>query len=94
MPDFNLFEIGGISVIVLVIGIVEAAKKWGVSGRGCQVMAMTLGAVLIGLSQALTQGLIPETAIPWINIVVLGLGGGLAASGVFDVLKKNGKAPG
>lgn len=93
MPDFNLFEIGGISVIVLVIGIVEAAKKWGLNGGGCQALAMALGTVFVGLSQAISQGMIPEAVIPWINIVVLGLGGGLAASGLFDVIRNKVKPP-
>lgn len=91
MPDFKLFELGGISVIVLVFGIVETAKKFGLSGTWCQILAIVLGALLVGASQAITQGLIPANAIPWINIVVIGAGGGLAAGGVFDVIKKRMK---
>lgn len=88
MPDFNLFELGGVSVIILVIGIVEAAKRFGLSGRGCQILAMVLGGALVGLSQAIETAMIPVDFVPWINIVVMGVGGGLAASGIFDVAKK------
>lgn len=92
MPDFNLFEVGGISVLVLVIGIVEAAKKLGLKGSACQMLAIGLGSVFVGLSQAIQLGMIPAELLPWVKIVVMGLGGGLAASGIFDVLKKKIKA--
>ena len=87
MPDFNLFELGGISVIVLVIGIVESAKRFGLSGKACQIAAMVLGAGLVGLAQAIEAGMIPVNFLPWITIAVMGVGGGLAAGGVFDILK-------
>ena len=93
MTDFTLFEIGDISVIVLVVGIVEAAKKFGLKGRACQALAVTLGALLIGMSQAIQGGMVPVGILPWINIVVVGLGGGLAASGLYDVAKGKIKKP-
>ena len=92
MPDFNLFELGGISVIVLVIGIVESAKRFGLSGKACQIVAMVLGAGLIGLAQAIEIGMIPVNLLPLINIVVKGVGGGLAAGGIFDILKLRAKS--
>jgi hypothetical protein len=92
MPDFNLLELGGIPVIVLVIGIVEAAKRFGLRGKGCQILAMVLGGVLVGLSQAIETAMIPVDFVPWINIIVMGMGGSLAATGIYDMLKKQ-KAP-
>lgn len=94
MPDFALFEIGNISMIVLVIGLVEAAKKLGLRGSACQVLAIALGALMIGLSQAIQLDMIPADTLPWIDIVIVGLGGGLAASGIFDLIKRQiKKAP-
>ena len=82
--DFKTFEIGGVSVIVLVLGIVEASKRWGLKGTWLQVFSFGLGFVLVGLSATIGAGLIPETAVPWIVIAVYGLGGALAANGLHD----------
>lgn len=46
MPDFNLFELGGVSVIVLVFGIVEASKHFGLGGKACQIVAWRLAGSL------------------------------------------------
>ena len=86
--DFKTFEIGGVSVIILVLGIVEASKRWGLKGTWLQVFSFGLGFVLVGLSATIGAGLIPEVAVPWITIVVYGLGGALAANGLYDFAKK------
>lgn len=88
MIDFSTFMIGGISVIALVIGWVEFAKRLGVSGTGCQVLAAVLGTLFVALSQAIQMGLVPEPWVPWITVVVVGLGGGLAAVGLYDMVKR------
>ena len=88
MLDFSTFMIGGVSVIVLVTGWVEFAKRLGVSGTGCQVLAAALGSLFVGLAQAIQMGLVPEVAVPWITVVVVGLGGGLAAVGLYDLVKR------
>lgn len=86
--DFGMFEIGGLSVLILVAGWVEFSKKFGLSGNGLTVLAAVLGALLIGLAQAIAKGLIPPEIVTWIEIVVVGLGGGLAASGLYDLVKR------
>lgn len=86
--DFGSFIIGGIPVIVLVIGIVEACKNFGVTGKWSQVLALALGAFFVGLAQAINAGLIPSAALPWIEVVVIGIGGGLAATGLYDLSRK------
>jgi len=86
--DFGAFLIGGISVIALVLGIVEAAKRWGLAGKWCQVLALVLGTMFVALSQAIQVGIVPAAWVPWIEVVVIGLGGGLAATGVFDLANK------
>jgi len=86
--DFSAFTIGGMSVLILTLGIVEAAKRFGVTGRWSEALAIGLGATLVGLAQAIQKDLIPAVALPWIEIVVVGIGGGLAATGVYDLAKK------
>lgn len=82
------FAIGGISVALLIIGIVEAAKEFGVNGKGSRALALGLGVLFVGLSQAIVQDLIPPVALPWINLGVTAIAGGLAAMGYYDFLKR------
>ena len=83
------FAISGISVGLLIIGIVEAAKEFGVTGNGSRVLALALGVLFVGLSQAIVQNLISPGVLPWIKLGVTALAGGLAAMGYYDFVKKN-----
>lgn len=89
--DFGSFTIGGIQVLVLVLGIVEAAKRWGVEGKSSEILAFVLGFVFIGVSAAIQAEIIPAVVVPYIELVIIGLGGALAATGVFDLLRKIGR---
>lgn len=87
------FAIGGIAVAALIVGIVEAAKEFGVSGKASQALALGLGIFFVGLAQAIGQGLVPEAWLPWVEVAVTALAGGLAAMGYYDLgkrLSKNG----
>jgi hypothetical protein len=81
------FVVGGIKVAALIFGIVEAAKEFGVSGKGSQVLALGLGVFFVGLAQALTQGLIPPEIVTWVELGVTAIAGGLAAMGYYDFLR-------
>ena len=81
------FAIGGIGVAALIFGIVEAAKGFGISGKGSQVLALMLGFTFVGLTQAITNGIISTNLVPYIELVVTALAGGLAASGYYDFVK-------
>lgn len=82
------FMIGGVSVIALVFGLVEFAKRLGLKDWGCQVMAVALGAAFVALAQAMQMSLVPEAWLPWITVFVIGIGGGLAAVGLYDFSKR------
>ncbi len=88
------FSIAGISIALLIVGIVEAAKQFGVKGKGSMALAMGLGVFFVGLAQALTQSLIPLAAVVWIKLAVTALAGGLAAMGYYDFARRlrNGDA--
>ena len=86
--DFGQLAIGGVNLILLVLGWVEAAKRLGISGQGSFIMALFCGALFAGLWQAMNTGLVPEAALPWIRVVIVGLGGGVAATGIYDLGKK------
>ena len=83
--DFKDLAIAGVSLIPLILGWVEVAKKLGVKGNWSLILALVLGAGFTGLWQAMGSGLVPDGAVPWINVVVVGLGGALAAGGLYDV---------
>ena len=88
MPTFDLSVLGEYALLLLVPGIVETAKKFGLSGNWNLGLSLALGMVFAGLAQANAQGLVPEAALPWISVVVVGLGGALGVSGYYDIFKK------
>lgn len=86
--DFETATIGGVTLFLLILGLVEAAKQFGITGKGSLVLSIVLGAFFLGLFKALEAQLVPAVAIPWIEVVVYGLGGGLAVSGLYDLAKR------
>lgn len=86
--DFDAVVIGGVGVIVLIMGIVEACKTFGVTGKASRALAAGLGFLLIGIASAIQAGKVPAEVVPYIEIVVQGLGGAIAAMGLYDFLKK------
>jgi len=91
--DFGAFKIGGVEVILLVLGIVEAAKRFGVQGKASEGFALGLGFVFVALAATLQRELIPAGAVVYVEIVVIGLGGALAATGIYDLIKKGRASP-
>jgi hypothetical protein len=82
------FSIAGVSIALLIVGIVEAAKEFGVTGKWSRALALALGVLFVGLAQAISGGLIPAGALPWVELIVTALAGGLAAMGYYDLGKR------
>ena len=82
------FAVAGVAIIPLVLGLVEFAKKLGVSGNASMVLSVALGFVFAGVVYAIQSGLLPEAAVPWVNLVIVALSGGLGAAGLYDLGKK------
>lgn len=82
------FAIGGISVALLIVGVVEAAKEFGINGKGSKALALCLGIAFYGLATGIDQGLIPAVAVPYIEWAVTAIAGGLAAMGYYDLAKR------
>lgn len=74
--------IDGIPIIVLIFGLVEFSKKFGLSGNGCLALSMALGIVL-GMLFQLSLGM-PTSFAGWLLVVVYGLTLGLTCSGFYD----------
>ena len=83
--DFS-FDI--VWVAALIVGIVEAAKEFGVKGQGSRILACFLGFFFYGLSFAMDQALVPEVAHIWIKLVVFALSGSMSAMGYYDLSKR------
>ena len=89
--DWSGFEIGGVSLLLLVPGIVEFCKSaLGIKDRAAECLTVGLGVGFIGLAQAISMELVPAVALPWITMAVVGLGGGLAIAGYYKLVKNAG----
>ena len=82
------FAIAGVAIIPLVLGCVEFAKKLGVNGNASLVLSVVLGFVFSGVVYAVQSGIVPDTVVPYINLVVVALSGSLGAAGLYDLGKK------
>ncbi len=78
--------INGISLMVLILGLVEFAKELGVVGKASLVLSMGLGTAA-GIGYQLTLA-IPVDFAGWLGAAVYGLALGLAASGLYDLGKR------
>lgn len=76
--------VDGISIVVLIAGLVEFAKKFGLRGNGCIALSAALG-VAFGVTYRLQFGM-PATLADWLSVVVFGLTLGLTASGLWDIV--------
>ena len=82
------YSIAGVSIALLIVGIVEAAKEFGIAGKWSRALALTLGVFFVGLAQAIAGEMIPVVVLPWVELVVISLAGGLAAMGYYDFIKR------
>lgn len=83
------FNIGPVSVAAITLAVTEALKNiFEIDGKWNQLIAVVVGAVLTGVSYAIGNNLIAESVIPYVYLVVVSLGGGLSAIGVFDFITK------
>lgn len=82
---FKEVMVGAVPLIVITLGLVEFSKRLGVKGKSLMVLAMVVGALFYGTQMA--SEMFPAIA-PWLNLVVFGLGGGLATTGIYDLVNK------
>lgn len=82
------FAIAGLGVAGLVAGITNGLKNvFGIEGKANQVVAMVVGLILTSLAYGIDQGLIVQTAVPYIEWLVISIGGALSAIGMYDFVK-------
>jgi hypothetical protein len=84
------FSIGGIIVAVLVFGIVEAAKEFGLTNTKV-IRGLALGLAVFFVTLAQVVPMLPETTQLVITIAVTSLAAALSAMGYYDYAKKRGR---
>jgi len=87
MFTLDIGQLAEFALVLLIPGIVETSKKFGLKGNGALAEAIVLGVLFVALAEAINQSLVPAMAMPWIRVVVMGIGGGVAAGGYFDLFK-------
>ena len=90
--DFDQFLIAGVSPLILVPGLVQFIKSaTGIKDKAAEVLTVATGTFMIGLAYALNSNLIPTVAVPWINLTVVAIAGGLAIAGYYKLFQAAAK---
>ena len=88
-PIFDVLigmSLGGVSVGLLVLALVQTAKMFGLKGTyKIRALAIGLGVVFVAVAYGINEGLIPEVAAPYITWCVVAILGGLAAMGLWEL---------
>ena len=85
--DFNQLTIGGVALSILIFGMVEALKSFGLEGNKNRVAALLIGFIIVGVYAADQEGVISEQAMVWVRIFLTALAGGLSAMGFYSFQK-------
>lgn len=89
MEDFShLYEVvvNGMKLIPLIVGLMEVAKtQFGVKGKTLVVSALTVLLVIGFGAGMMAEGLMPEAALPWIDVGVYALAFVLAGAGAMGL---------
>jgi len=83
--EFQNILVAGIPLIAVIWGLVAFAKKMGVKGKALTATSLVLG-LSLGLAYQVSLKL-PSDFSGWFAAAIFGLGLGLVASGLYDVVK-------
>jgi uncharacterized membrane protein len=91
--DFTELAIGGVALVWIIPRIVEFLKTGlNLSGtRNIWIVVFCLGLFFSGMAAAISEGLIPPVALPYIRVAMIALGGAVAACGAigeFELQRK------
>jgi hypothetical protein len=88
---FDNIVVAGIPLLLIVLGLVEWVKSFGLQGNAVRSASMAIG-LLLGIGYQFSVAA-PVGFGGWFTIVVFGLGLGLVASGVYDAAQPGKSAP-
>jgi len=78
--DLGNFIVNPVTLALIVLGVVEFIKKFGVAGNKLMLIAMVVG-IAFGLTYKARELYLP--AQPYIDVVFFGIAVGLGASGIY-----------
>lgn len=81
-PIFKDAVVAGVPLLLLVFGLVQWVKGFGLAGNTVRAVSMVIG-ILLGVGYNLSAGPVVGFA-GWFAATVFGLMLGLAASGIYD----------
>lgn len=81
---FEEIVVAGIPLLFVVLGLVQFVKQFGLEGNVVKAVSMGIGLLLgIGYQFSLAA---PVDFAGWFSAIVFGLGLGIVASGVYEVV--------
>jgi hypothetical protein len=83
--DLQNFVVTPAVMLILVFGIVEFIKGFGVTGNKLRLIALFVGLVISAVFKL--RELIPEAKL-YIDVVFFTFASGLSASGLYDFMRK------
>jgi hypothetical protein len=87
MFDLTKLLVGGIPLLVVIFGLVEFIKAFGVKGYWLTGISMLLGLVF-GFCYKIAESGLPVGFAAWFVVFVFGLALGLITSGFYDFADK------
>jgi hypothetical protein len=87
MIDLTSLLVGGIPLLIVIFGLVEFSKSFGLKGHWLTVVSMLLG-LLFGTAYQISKTGTPRSFAEWFGLVVFGLALGLITSGFYDFADK------
>jgi hypothetical protein len=79
--NLSNFIVNPITLALIILGVVEFIKKYGVTGNKLMIISMGVGMALALLYKA-KELYIP--ASPFIDVIFFGIAAGLGASGIYS----------
>ncbi len=81
--DFNNFIVTPVTLALIILGVVEFIKKFGLTGNKLMLVSMAVG---IGLASLYKARELYAPAQPIIDVIFFGIAAGLGASGIYSFI--------
>lgn len=85
MLEFSELLVGGIPLIVVIFGLIEFVKSFGLQGKWLTLCSLLLGLVF-GFAYKLAETGVPVDYAAWFSVTIFGLALGLVTSGFYKFL--------
>ena len=85
MTDLTTLLVGGIPLLVIIFGLVEFSKTFGLKGQWLTAFSLFLG-LLLGIAYKLATEAMPTNFAGWFTVIIFGLALGLTTSGFYNFL--------